>query len=74
MLHARRPRDNWHQQFTTGTQQSAVVPQGPRSHRILQKHTYTHMHTPKVTMESNRVLWKDVTLHVIPRNSGTVTQ
>lgn len=27
----------------------------------------THMHTPKVTMESNRVLWKDITLHITLR-------
>lgn len=27
----------------------------------------THVHTPKVTMESNRVLWKDITLHITLR-------
>lgn len=46
MLHARRPRGNWHQQFTTGTRLGGTNcgTQGPTNRRILQKQTHTHMH------------------------------
>lgn len=47
----------------------AVVHRDPQTAESFRS---THTHT--CTMESNRVLWKDVTLHVVPRNNGTVTQ